>query len=396
MSDPDKCRVSRLSWLALFPLEIPFEDRLDLVESGDLTPSRAGWEKDAPIPSVAVVRLAREGQLTEAINRLEQVFQDRAGRLADDPARILYATLLLIQGQAHQAADVLLHLEPYVDNRLELRLAVTVLLGHALLDLGNADNAWSTLTRADGLLRRSPDSVWRAVTACLRAELLHRSGQHALALRHLQQAARLKRQPDAGRFILQARLAELHPDPFERRRHALLADRDRPPFLTPFKASRAAWTPADLPTGLPAVPCRRVHLQLLRGASIQVDGVRIDCIHAPRLPLLLSYVLQYPGQTLEEIAERLLPEDTGGRVVHADQHHRVARIRRDISRCRTLLGDPQVVLVRQGVVDLHPEYDWSSDLLDHMSAGRQVTGGLALPSGVECDWVSLIRSGAAR
>ena len=386
-----------MAWLALFPLELPFERRLDLIEGDERNQDgRAGKDRDDPIQSVAVVQLAREGRTAEALRQLENQLQDRAGRLSDDPARVLHAALLLLHGQAHQAAEVLLQLEPYVGDRLELRAALTLLLGHALLERAEVDSAWSTLARADALLRRCPDSAWRAVAACLRADLLERSGQYTLALRHVQQAARVRRQPDVGRFILQARLAELHPDPFERRRHTLLADRDRPPFLSPLQASRAAWTPTEPPAALPSVPKRRVHLQLLQGASIRVDSVRIECIHAPRLPLLLSYVLQYPGQKLEEIAERLLPEDTGGRVIHADQPHRVARIRRDISRCRTLLGDPQVVLCRQGVVDLHPEYNWSSDLLDHMSAGNQAAGSPALPPGVECDWVSLIRSGASR
>lgn len=329
------------------------------------------------------LHLAWTGHAAQALDHLRPLGPTSTGQHEDD-LHLLRAALHLTLGHAGRATDDLLHLEPLL-TRPEQCAAQCLLLAHAHLHQGHTAAAAAALARAERHVTRLPGTPWRAAATCLRAHLLDRTDETDLALRHLHAGLR-RASGDVARHLTHHTLAELHPDPFEQRRHAVHARHHArghscPPTLTLPPTARPA---QDTPVS------RHVHLQVLGQPAIHVGGTVIDCAHAPRLPLLLSYVLAHAGESVERAACDLLPSTGGRGVRHHDAFHQAARIRRDVSRVRALLGDPDVIRCRQGVLTLHPAYTWSSDLLD---AARTGAPPAHVPRELRCEWTDQFREG---
>lgn len=337
------------------------------------------------------VQFGHAGRFQEALEVLGTA--EYASALQEVHGDVVRAALLIGVGRGEEGGRLAWDGLPLLggDRRGHV-VALLVVATQALLS-GDLSLAGWACARAESLVNGGMVREWRVAVLCLWALVAQQAGSPEEAQGRAERALRLSKN-ELDRVLAHLTLAQVmrFRSPYlsvEQARLALGLTNLAPVQALAESEEALAYQALSQSSGnrlaLAAPERIPVRVQLLDGAALWVGERRIPLENTPRLALLLSYLCQYDGALLIELAEQLLPEQAGGRVRHQDEYHRMTRVRQDASRIRQLLADPSAVQCRDSRLFLGRRYEWHSDLLEQVRLGN--VDESRLPPGLKCDWL---------
>ena len=336
--------------LSQFPLSWADDERMRL------------WQGEEGLPASALVPSLRAmWQGDKATFRATSAGLERAGNMG----KLLRATFYLWSGQLPEVREEALQVLADPGAELCQQILAHLCLGSGAALEGQRGLAASACARAFQLASRRQARVYRLPALLLWATALQDVGSDEVTPKLLS-ATRLARTP------LETTLVTLT-------RAVLLARHGRYESLEALRQARKAVAGTTWAAHLVQLEREALHvlgreeslrvpkdvpeacLSLRAGGSLQLGELRLNLEGAPLLTLLVAYLVAHPAAPLTDVAEAILPPDTG-RGNYADELHRVARVRQLAQRLRALTGDPRLIVCRRGKLQLTARYEWRSDV----------------------------------